>query len=104
MIAISAQDEVKQILAGPPTLKLNPQQNWNEIEKDVSRNIIPAIDRAINGRIRYNQAELKHILQQLHRHQRENQKISQDEERKRQDKQRKGINSQRSDVSIFKPI
>jgi hypothetical protein len=61
---------------------------------------MPAVDRALNGRMRYNQAELKYVLQQLHRHRRENWQISQDAEKLKADKKRKGTNARRSDVSI----
>src|SRR5436853_2931669 len=47
---------------------------------------------------KYNQTELKYVLQQLHRHRRETWKISQDSVKKN-DKKRKGTNSRRSDVS-----
>ena len=59
---------------------------------------MPAIDRAINGRITYNQTELKYVLQQLHRHRRENWKISQDASKAKADKRRKGTNSRRAEV------
>ena len=60
---------------------------------------MPAIDRVIGSRITYNQTELKYVLQQLHRHRRDNWKISQDNEKLKTDKKRKGTNSRRSEVS-----
>ncbi len=62
---------------------------------------MPAIDRAINNRIVYNQTELKYVLQQLHRHRRENWSIAQDAAKAKADKKRKGINSRRSEVINF---
>jgi hypothetical protein len=60
---------------------------------------MPAVNKALNGRIRYNPTELKYVLQQLHRHRRENWQISQDDEKSKADKKRKGTNARRSDVS-----
>jgi len=60
---------------------------------------MPAIDRAIGGRIDYNQTELKYVLQQLHRHRRDTWKISQDARKAKADRKRKGVNSRRSEVS-----
>lgn len=60
---------------------------------------MPAIDRVLNGRIRYNATELRYVLQQLHRHKRESWQISQDVERAKVDRKRKGTNARRSDVS-----
>jgi hypothetical protein len=54
---------------------------------------MPAIDRAIGGRIDYNQTELKYVLQQLHRHRCDTWKISQDARKAKADRKRKGINS-----------
>jgi hypothetical protein len=61
---------------------------------------MPAIDKALKNRMRYNLTELKYVLQQLHRHRRESWQISQDNEKAKEDKKRKGTNSRRSDVSI----
>src|SRR5436190_22087827 len=69
------------------------------IHQHVSQNTMPAIDRVIGNRIVYNQTELKYVLQQLHRHQRETWKISQDYVKVKNDKKRKGTNLRRSDVS-----
>src|SRR2546430_12297854 len=63
---------------------------------------MPAIDRAIGGRIDYNQTELKYVLQQLHRHRRDTRKISQDTRKAKADRKRKGVNSRRSEVSNFR--
>src|SRR5256885_16466537 len=60
---------------------------------------MPAIDRVIGNRIVYNQTELKYVLQQLHRHRRENLKISQDSVKAKNDKKKKSTKSRRSDVS-----
>lgn len=91
-----------QILAGLDTsLSLDHTLPWTDIADHVAKDIMPAIDRAINGRITYNQIELKYILQQLHRHRRESWQISQDASKAKADRKRKGTNSRRSDVSIY---
>ena len=63
---------------------------------------MPAIDKALKGRFLCSQTELKYVLQQLHRHRRENWQISQDVDKLKEDKKRKETNSRRSDVSIFR--
>ncbi|CAB4429902.1 unnamed protein product [Rhizophagus irregularis] len=94
----SFRDEIVQILAGlDDSLSLDHTKPWNEIYKHVSKNIMPAVDKALNGRIWYNPTELKYVLQQLHRHRRENWQISQDDEELKVDKKRKGTNARRSD-------
>ena len=60
-----------------------------------------AIDKALHNRMVYNQTELKYVLQQLHRHRRDNWQITQDEDKLKLDKKRKGTNSRRSDVGIL---
>jgi hypothetical protein len=57
------------------------------------------IDKAMKGRFTYKDTELKWVLQQLHRHRRENWQNSQDPEKRKSEKKRKGINSRRGDVS-----
>jgi hypothetical protein len=59
---------------------------------------MPAIDKALHGKMVYNQMELKFVLQQFHRHRRESWKISLDANKLKLDKKRKGMNSKRSDV------
>jgi hypothetical protein len=62
---------------------------------------MPAINRAIQNRIVYKQQELKYVLQQLHRHRRENWKISQDPDKAKANNKRKGVNSRRAEVINF---
>ena len=62
---------------------------------------MPAIDMVLNRRFTYNRTELRYVLQQLHRHRRENWQISQDAAKAKADRRRKGTNSRRSDVSNF---
>ena len=59
------------------------------------------IDKAMKGRFNYKDTELKWVLQQLHRHRRENWKNNQDPDKRKSEKKRKGINSRRGDVSIL---
>ncbi|PKY47385.1 hypothetical protein RhiirA4_421353 [Rhizophagus irregularis] len=93
------RDEIVQILAGlDSSLSLDHTQPWNEIQSHVSKDIMPAIDKALKDRIVYNQTELKYVLQQLHCHRRESWQISQNVEKVKEDKKRKGTNSRRSDV------
>ncbi|CAB5303766.1 unnamed protein product [Rhizophagus irregularis] len=96
---MAVADEIIQILAGlDSSLLLDHTQPWNEIQSHISKDIIPAIDKALKDRIVYNQTELKYVLQQLHRHRRESWQISQNVEKVKEDKKRKGTNSRRSDV------
>ena len=62
---------------------------------------MPEIDKALRNRIVYNQTELKYVLQELHRHKRDNWKISQDSEKLKLNKKRKGTNSHRSKVGFI---
>lgn len=62
---------------------------------------MPAIDKALRNRMVYNQTELKYVLQELHRHKRDNWKISQDSEKLKLNKKRKGTNSHRSKVGFI---
>ncbi|CAB4431075.1 unnamed protein product [Rhizophagus irregularis] len=55
------------------------------------------IDKAMKGRFQYKDTELKWVLQQLHRHRRENWRINLDPEKAKSEKKRKGINSRRGD-------
>ena len=57
------------------------------------------IDRAMKGRFDYKDTELKWVLQQLHRHCRENWQNNQDPTKRKTEKRRKGANSRRGDVS-----
>ncbi|RGB21912.1 hypothetical protein C1646_678223 [Rhizophagus diaphanus] len=92
-------DEIVQILAGlDDSLSLDHTKSWNEIYKYVSKSIMPAVDKALNGRIQYKPTELKYVLQQLHHHRRENWQISQDNEKSKVDKKRKKTNARRSDL------
>ena len=59
-----------------------------------------AIGKAMQGRFRYNDTELKWVLQQLYRHRRDNWKVKLDLEKVKTEKRRKGTNSRRGDVSI----
>ena len=59
-----------------------------------------AIDKAMQGRFRYNDTELKWVLQQLHRHRRDTWKVNLDPAKVKAEKKRKGINSRRAIVSI----
>jgi hypothetical protein len=62
---------------------------------------MPAIDKVLEGKkFVYTKAELKYVLQQLHRHRREAWQISLNEAKLKLDRKRKGINSRRSEVSI----
>ncbi|CAB4374406.1 unnamed protein product [Rhizophagus irregularis] len=98
MFANIQLDEIVQILAGlDSSLSLDHMQPWNEIQSHVSKDIMPAIDKALKDRIIYNQTELKYVLQQLHHHRRESWQISQNVEKVKEDKKRKGTNSRRSD-------
>ena len=91
-----------QILAGlDEFLSLDHTQPWSDIFTYMSRDIMPAVNRAIQNRISYKQVELKYVLQQLHRHWRESWKISQDADKAKGDKRRKGINSRRAEVINF---
>jgi hypothetical protein len=82
-------------------LRLDHQQQWSDIEQHIHRNIMPAIDRVLKEKnFVYTKSELKYVLQQLHRHRRENWQISLDEDKLKLDRKRKGVNSRRSDVSI----
>uniref|UniRef100_U9U058 Uncharacterized protein n=1 Tax=Rhizophagus irregularis (strain DAOM 181602 / DAOM 197198 / MUCL 43194) TaxID=747089 RepID=U9U058_RHIID len=58
---------------------------------------MPTIDKSLSSKVQYNSTELKNVLQQLHRHRRENWKISQNSEKAKEDKKRKGTNSRRSE-------
>jgi len=62
---------------------------------------MPEIDKALRNRMVYNQTELKYVLQELHRHKRDNWKISQDSEKLKLNKKRKGTNSHRSKVGFI---
>ena len=62
---------------------------------------MPVIDKALRNRMVYNQTELKYVLQELHRHKRDNWKISQDSEKSKLNKKRKGTNSHRSKVGFI---
>ncbi|CAB5388123.1 unnamed protein product [Rhizophagus irregularis] len=65
------RDEIVQILAGlDSSLSLDHTQPWNEIQSYVSKDIMPAIDKALKDRIVYNQTELKYVLQRLHHYRR----------------------------------
>lgn len=84
------------------SLSLDCTQTWNNISDHVYKDIMPAINSALRGRVvRYSNTELKNVLQQYHRHQRESYRISQDEDLANADRKRKGINSRRFEVSIF---
>ncbi|RGB36326.1 hypothetical protein C1646_758225 [Rhizophagus diaphanus] len=87
------KDEIVQILAGfDDSLSLDYTKSWNEIYKHVSKNIMPAVDKAQNSRIQYKPTELKYILQQLHCHRRKNWQISQDDEKsKKKERQKRGF-------------
>jgi uncharacterized protein YqgV (UPF0045/DUF77 family) len=90
------------ILSGlDDSLTLDHTQQWTDIFNYVTRDIMPAINTAIGTRIEYKQTELKYVLQQLHRHRRENWKISQDANKVKADKRRKGTNSRRAEVINF---
>jgi hypothetical protein len=91
---------VVQVLSGlDSSLALDHTVQWNDISKHVSQDIMPAIDRAMRDRVSYTQTELKYVLQQLHRHRRDNWKISLDSAKSKADKKRKGTNSRHSEVS-----
>ena len=62
---------------------------------------MPEIDKALRNRMVYNQTELKYVLQELHRHKRDNWKISQDSEKLKLNKKRKGTNSHHSKVGFI---
>jgi hypothetical protein len=82
------------------SLNLDYTKQWSDISSHVARKIMPAIDKALSGRIRYQRTELKYVLQQFHRHRRESWQINQDSNRLKTDRKRKGTNSRRSDVRI----
>jgi hypothetical protein len=91
-----------QILSGlDSSLKLDYESTWIEISEHVSKDIMPVIDKALHNRMEYNQTELKFVLQQLHRHKRDNWRIAQDSEKLKQDRKRKGTNSHRSKVGFI---
>ncbi len=73
---------------------------WTDIEKDVLRNIVPAIKRALGDRFQYTDTELKKVLQNLHRHQRDSYAVSLNPLKSKANKWRTGTNSRRKDVSI----
>jgi hypothetical protein len=89
-----------QVLNGlDSSLQLDHTKTWVEIARHVSKNTMKAIDKVMEGKFRYHDTELKWVLQQLHRHRRENWKNNQDPGKAKAEKKRKGINSRRGDVS-----
>ena len=91
-----------KILSGlDDSLSLDHTKKWNKISNHVSKDIMPAINQALTGRMLYKQTELKFVLQQLHRHRRENWTITQDDAKLKMNRKRKGTNSRRADVSII---
>ncbi|PKY62241.1 hypothetical protein RhiirA4_488380 [Rhizophagus irregularis] len=101
----SFRDEIVQILSClDPSLSLDHKKKWSEISDNVSKKIIPAINNTLRNKMTYTLTELKFVLQQLHRHRRDNWKISQDSNKSKLDKKRKGVNTRRSDVSSLKYI
>jgi len=81
-------------------LQLDLSKKWQEISGKVSKETMKAIGKAMQGRFCYNDTELKWVLQQLHRHRRDNWKVKLDPEKVKTEKRRKGTNSRREDVSI----
>ncbi|CAB5197266.1 unnamed protein product [Rhizophagus irregularis] len=95
----SFRNEVFQILSNlDSSLFLDYTKSWNEIQNHVIKETMPTIDKSLSSKVQYNSTELKNVLQQLHRHRRENWKISQNSEKAKEDKKRKGTNSRRSEV------
>ncbi|PKY60159.1 hypothetical protein RhiirA4_483549, partial [Rhizophagus irregularis] len=93
-------DEVVQILNGlDDTLQLDHTKRWTKIAQHVTKKMMKEIDKAMKGRFQYKDTELKWVLQQLHRHRRENWKVNLDPEKVKSEKKRKGTNSRRGDVS-----
>lgn len=95
------KDEVVQILSGlDDSLQLDPSKKWQQISSQVSKQTMKVIGKAMEGRFRYKDIELKWVLQQLHCHRRESWKVSVNPEKVKSEKKRKGTNSRRGDVSI----
>ncbi|PKC08111.1 hypothetical protein RhiirA5_417352 [Rhizophagus irregularis] len=97
----SFRDEVVQILKGlDSSLSIDLfdyKKKWTEIEKDVLREIIPVIKKAMDNRFQYTDTELKKVLQNYHRHQRDAYTISTKPLKLKANKQRVGTNSRRKD-------
>jgi ATP-dependent protease HslVU (ClpYQ) ATPase subunit len=77
------------------------QKTWKDIETKVSHETMPAIENVLKNRMEYTLTELKHVLQQYHRHKRENIRIKENPERFIVEKRRKAINIRRADVVYF---
>ncbi|PKC04334.1 hypothetical protein RhiirA5_422382 [Rhizophagus irregularis] len=95
-------NEVVQVLKGlDNSLSIDLfdcKKKWTDIEKSVLQEIIPAIKKALdNNRFQYTDTELKKILHNLHRHQRDSYTISTNTLKFKANKQRIGTNSRRKD-------
>ena len=92
-----------QVLNGiDNSLQMDHTKKWSEISRNVLKHTMKEIGKALTGRFRYKEVELKWVLQNLHRHRRENWKISLDPNKVKSEKRRKGMNSRRMDVSTGK--
>ncbi|CAB4417851.1 unnamed protein product [Rhizophagus irregularis] len=96
------RDEVVQVLKGlDNSLSIDLfdcKKKWTDIEKCVLQEIIPAIKKALdNNRFQYTDTELKKVLQNLHRHQRDSYTISTNTLKFKANKQRIRTNSRRKD-------
>ncbi|PKC57365.1 hypothetical protein RhiirA1_401463 [Rhizophagus irregularis] len=102
----SFRDEVVQILKGlDSSLSIDLfdyKKKWTEIEKDVLREIIPVIKKAMDNRFQYTDMELKKVLQNYHRHQRDAYTISTKPLKLKANKQRVGTNNEVSESDIEK--
>ncbi|GBC30751.2 hypothetical protein GLOIN_2v1792113 [Rhizophagus irregularis DAOM 181602=DAOM 197198] len=92
------RDDVVNILKSlDASLQLDYKNRWTDIEIYVVQNVIPAIKRALGERFHYTDTELKKVLQNYHRHQRDTYILSLNPQKQKANRQRTGINSRRKD-------
>ncbi|CAB4445394.1 unnamed protein product [Rhizophagus irregularis] len=98
MLLRSSCDDVVNILKSlDASLQLDYKNRWTDIEIYVVQNVIPAIKRALGERFHYTNTELKKVLQNYHRHQRDTYILSLNPQKQKANRQRTGINSRRKD-------
>ena len=91
-----------QILSGlNDALQLDHTKRWMDITRHIAKHTMKEINKVMKKRFQYKDMELKWVLQQLHRHRRENWKVSLNPKKAKSEKKRKGTNSRRGDVSTF---
>ncbi|GBC33364.2 hypothetical protein GLOIN_2v1792113 [Rhizophagus irregularis DAOM 181602=DAOM 197198] len=79
------------------SLQLDYKNRYTDIKIYVIQNVILAIKRAFGKRFHYTDTELKKVLQNYHRHQRDTYILLLNPQKQKANRQRTGINSRRKD-------